>query len=310
MILDRQNGGYGKAMNAGMRASTGEFFAILEPDDYYMPTMLEKLYDRANKDNLDFIRSDYKRFVTDEHGNKIFTTIKVINDDTKYNKVLDPANDYTLFNARMENWTGIYRLSFLRKNNISFNESPGAAFQDNGFWFQTYCWAHRIEYYNEAFYCYRTDNSASSINQTNKVFVMLDEYQWIESWLRRHEELCKQFIGVFYYKKTHNCEFAFSRLADQFQLPFLKRYAEEYQQAFARGEVDESLFWPEEIERLKAIVENPEKYLSDYRQGITDAQKYQKALSQGKTALFKYYLQKEGLLSTLSRSLKSILHKL
>lgn len=107
----------------------------------------------------------------------------------------------------------------------------------------------KIMVVNEGFYCYRVDNAASSINQTDKVFVMLDEYKWIENWLRSKPELYSKFIGVFHYKKTHNCEFALSRLAPEFKLPFLQRYAEEYKAAYAANEIDENLFHEEELER-------------------------------------------------------------
>ena len=177
---------------------------ILEPDDYLKPEMFQKLYNRAIQDDLDFVRSDYYRLTTDEKGVDHLEKEPICNKSSYYNKVLNPQTNVDL-------------------HNIKFNESPGAGFQDNGFWFQSYCWATKIAVLDEAFYCYRQDNAASSINQSNKVFVMLDEYQWIENWLRSNPELCQKFIGIFEYKKTHNCEFAFSRLADEFQLPFLEK---------------------------------------------------------------------------------------
>ena len=33
-IIDKENGGYGIAMNMGLKAATGEYIGILEPDDY------------------------------------------------------------------------------------------------------------------------------------------------------------------------------------------------------------------------------------------------------------------------------------
>lgn len=306
VVLDRPNGGYGKGMNAGINAARGEYIAILEPDDFILPTMYEKLYGIAKKYDLDFVRSDYNRFVTNKNNDRVFTRVKVISDEDKYGRVLNPQEDLSLFNARMENWTGIYKHSFLQNNNIVFNESPGAAFQDNGFWFQTYCWATKIAYYDEAFYCYRTDNPASSINQTDKVFVMLDEYKWIENWLRSHPDLCKKFIGIFQYKKTHNCEFAFSRLAEQFQLPFLERYSSEYRDAFKRNEIDESLFWPDELIRLEEIVSDPRLYLEKYKEGKTDSQQFNTAANKGKVALFRYYVKTQGLGVAIKLALKSI----
>lgn len=305
-VIDKPNGGYGNAMNVGISNATGEYVGILEPDDYLKPEMFQKLYNRAIQDDLDFVRSDYYRLTTDEKGVDHLEKEPICNKSSYYNKVLNPQTNVDLFNIRMENWTGIYKRSWLAEHDIKFNESPGAGFQDNGFWFQSYCWATKIAVLDEAFYCYRQDNAASSINQSNKVFVMLDEYQWIENWLRSNPELCQKFIGIFEYKKTHNCEFAFSRLADEFQLPFLERYGAEYKKAFDNNEVDEKLFWPDELKRLKAIVANPESYVIELRNNRSKKSAIDAAQEKGKLAVFSYYMKEEGIGPALKRAFSSI----
>lgn len=294
-IVNRPNGGYGRAMNIGIDAAVGDYIGILEPDDYLKPTMYEKLYTTALENNLDFIRSDYYRLTTNANGEEKLQRERLCNKEDYYGSILNPQDNLDLFNIRMENWTGIYKRSWLNEHNIRFNESPGASFQDNSFWFQTYCWATRIAVYDEAFYCYRVDNSASSINQPNKVFTMLDEYKWIENWLRSQPQLAERFLGIFLYKKTHNCEFAFSRLAEEYQLPFLERYASEYRKCIAANELDESFFWPDELNRLKSIVADPIAYLDAYRRGSDPTSQLEEARRQGKLTLFNYYRRSEGL---------------
>lgn len=306
IILDRPNGGYGKAMNIGIAEATGKYIGILEPDDYLMPTMYEKLFKQAEKDNLNFIRSDYYRLTTADDGTENLSRVHIANKPSYYDTVLNPQVNLDLFNIRMENWTGIFNRSWLKEHEIVFNESPGAGFQDNGFWFQTYCWADKIEIYNEAFYCYRVDNAASSINQPNKVFTMLDEYQWIEKWIRSHPDLAARFMGIFLYKKTHNCEFAFSRLGEDYQLAFLKRYSEEYRKAIENGELEEKFFWPEELSRLKQIVDDPAAYLELYRNGLDSDTELSRARNKGKVSLFKYYCKHEGIRSALRHALNSL----
>lgn len=306
-IIDKANGGYGHTMNKGLAAATGEYVGILEPDDYLKPSMFERLYNRAKIDDLDFVRSNYYRFYTDENGIEHFTEEKVCNKGSYYNKTLSPQDNLDLFNIRMENWTGIYKNSWLKLNEIRFNESPGAAFQDNGFWFQTYCLATKIAVLDEAFYCYRQDNAASSINQSNKVFTMLDEYSWIENWLDCHPELRRKYIGIFEYKKTHNCEFAFSRLSPEFQLPFMERYAKEYRKAFEQGDVDESFFWPNELSRLIQITEDPKKYVLSLNNPENTNAQLKDAQARGHFALFKYYTRTEGVTSALKRTIMHIM---
>lgn len=117
---------------------------------------------------------------------------------------------------------------------------------------------------DEPFYHYRVDNSASSINQSNKIYVMLDEYDWIRDFLRKNPELEEHFVGIFNYVRTFNLNFAFSILAPEFRLEFARRYADTYRKARDRGELDPTLFWPDEWARVEAIMASPEDYVEAY----------------------------------------------
>lgn len=302
-IINKPNGGYGQTMNTGIAAATGEYIGILEPDDYLKSQMYETLYNNAKQYNLDFARSDYYRLTTDENGVEHLQREPICFKAEYYDTVLNPHTNIDLFNIRMENWTGIFKRKWIIDNNIRFNESPGASFQDNGFWFQSYCHATRIMVVNEGFYCYRVDNATSSINQTDKVFVMLDEYRWIESWLKSQPDLFEKFIGIFHYKKTHNCEFALSRLAPDYKLPFLQRYANEYRAAYAHHEIDESLFQEDELKRMHALISSPEEYLQESQRQMERDQRLESARRKGRISLFFAYAREDGIISATKRTI-------
>src|SRR5574344_2619201 len=57
IVINKKNGGYGQACNVGLDAATGEYLAILEPDDYIEPQMYEDLYEAAVKNSLDIVKS-------------------------------------------------------------------------------------------------------------------------------------------------------------------------------------------------------------------------------------------------------------
>lgn len=263
-IIDKPNAGYGHSMNVGLDNCTGEFFAILEPDDYVSTSMYKELYEIASKNNLDFIRSDFYRFRDRANDRKMYYHELTLN-QSYYNKILSPQDNLDLFNVRMQNWTGLYSVDFLNRNQIRFHESPGASYQDNGFWFQTYCYAKKIYLVNKPYYYYRWDNPASSTKQNNKVYAMLDEYKWIrEEILEKHPLLKERFMGIYQYKKMHNCDFGFSLLAKEYRMPFLMRYSEEYKEARDAGEINPSFFTPFEWEHLLQIINSPEAYCEEY----------------------------------------------
>ena len=303
ILVDRSNGGYGCAMNAGMAEARGRYVGIVESDDYVASDMYEKLYRCIEENELDMVRSDFYKFWTRPDGTREVRREELTPKQEQYNVVIDPREEKDIFNAQMMNWTGLYRASFLRENGICHHESPGASYQENGFWFQTFCHARRVMLLPEPFYYYRQDNAASSINQNNKVFCMLDEYRWIEDWLRSNSELADEFIGLFHYKKTHNLNFAFSLLAEEFQMPFLERYAQEYRVAQRAGELDQSFFWPDEWKTVCAIMEDPEDYRRSFNAIRIDApiedrgcdSGYNEAREKGLVSAFFWVARSEGI---------------
>jgi len=226
-IIDKENAGYGHTMNIGMDMAKGKYIAIIESDDYVELNMLQYLYETAEKNNVDIVKSDYYTFKT---NNK-----KVVQEYEKtcldkleyYNKILSPVKNKNIFYFQMNTWTGIYRRDFLIENNIRHNETPGASYQDNGFWFQTLSQANSIMFVDKAFYHYRQDNPNSSINSSGKVFCMNEEYDFIFSFILANPTIKKEFILQYFHKRFYNYMHTYSRIADEFKLPFLKRFSEE-----------------------------------------------------------------------------------
>ena len=85
-VISQKNGGYGKAVNAGLKAASGEYVAILESDDWADSEMYETLYNLAAAQNLDVIKADYYRYWSDGR-NKI---VKI--GANNYNQVFQQIN--------------------------------------------------------------------------------------------------------------------------------------------------------------------------------------------------------------------------
>ena len=266
-VIHKPNGGYGHTMNVGMDAATGEYFAILESDDIIKPNMYEVLYGLAKANDVDVIKSDHEVFVGDEND-RIFTYMSLTEKQHYYYRVLHPAKNPDIFNARMQTWSGLYKLSFLRQNGIRHNETPGASYQDNGFWFQTFAWANRVYFVDRAFYMLRRDNPNSSVKNRGKVFCIFDEYAFVEKRLREDKLREAAFISIFHKKKCDNCRYHYTRIADEFKMDFLRRMSDEFKTARAAGELDKSLFYGHGYEDLCMIMDEPE--LFNARFGIND----------------------------------------
>lgn len=134
-VINKPNSGYGHTMNVGMDAATGEYIGIVESDDYVKQDMYETLCNIAAEQDLDLIKADFYRFTNE--GGKLSLQYNRLAEQFPgyYNKVLRPYNDLILFRFIMNTWSGIYKRDFLNAHGIRHNETQGASFQDNGFFF-------------------------------------------------------------------------------------------------------------------------------------------------------------------------------
>lgn len=258
-VIHKSNSGYGNTMNVGLDAATGEYFAILESDDIIKPNMYEVLYAEAEKNNVDFIKSDYEIFVG-EPDCRQYTYKSICTKSSMYYRVINPSTQLDAFNVAMMTWTGLYKISFLRQFQIRHNETPGASYQDNGFWFQTFAFASRVYFIDRAFYMLRRDNPNSSVHNRAKVFCIFDEYEFIEKRLRADKEKEATLIGIFHKKKFDNCLFHYGRVGDEYKLDFLRRMADEFKAARANNELDKQLFMGSGYRTLTDIMDHTQEF--------------------------------------------------
>lgn len=242
-------------MNVGLEAATGEYIGIVESDDYILPEMYEILYQTAKKYDVDFVKSDFKRFYGDKE-NRIFENVSIYDDKKYYNTILNPQNDPLLFKMYNTNWNGLFETNFIKKNKICFNETPGASFQDNGFWFISLAKATKIYCLTISFYMLRRDNPNSSINSKEKIFCMCDEYEYINGFLKKNPLLEKKFIKMYVFKKFHNYMFTYNRISDRFKSLFMERFKKELKKEKELNLIDENLFSKKSLNEINGILNN------------------------------------------------------
>ena len=267
VLIDKENGGYGKAMNVGLDRAAGEYIGILEPDDYVPLDMYEDLYEAAHAHDLDLVKADFYRFTTDdETGNMQLFYNHLDKDGTHYNQVLDPSQDPSLTKFIMNTWSGIYKKSFLDEHGIRHHETPGAAFQDNGFFWLTFVYARRAMFIDRPYYRNRRDNPNSSVNSREKVYCMNLEYDYIRTILKKNEDrtVWDRFKGYYNVKRFSNYLFTLSRIAPEFRVEYIKRISREFKTADERGELDLMLFGINTRKKLQILMRSPQEDYQKY----------------------------------------------
>ncbi|HHV10477.1 MAG TPA: glycosyltransferase [Clostridiales bacterium] len=250
---------YGYQMNMAMDVAAGEYIGIIESDDYVKLDMYEALYKIAKENGLDFIKSDFYRFTSKEDGSINSAYHNIAWQSKYYNKVIKPLEERIAFRFIMNTWSGIYRNEFIKGNSIRHNETPGASFQDNGFWFQTFTLAERAYFLDKAYYMNRRDNPNSSVFSKEKVYCICEEYDYIRSFLQKNNCLDKLKF-LFSYICYQNYKFNLNRIAEEYKLEFLEKCSADFRKMRDNGELDYSLFGKAEWEILLSIIDNPKEY--------------------------------------------------
>ena len=257
VLVDKENGGYGQAMNIGMDQATGEYIGIVEPDDYIALTMYEDLYNVATENDLDFVKADFYRFQY-EGDKHTYVYMHLSPEQTDYNTVFKPMERLSSFFYIMNTWSGIYRTSFLRARRIRHNETPGAAFQDNGFWFQTFMYAERAMILDKNCYRVRRDNPNSSVRNQSKVYAANIEYDFIRGLIMRDPKMWSQLKGIYWRKRYHNYDATLKRIAPEFIPEYRTQIARELKRGYSRSEFTQNDFGEREWTRVQDMMENRE----------------------------------------------------
>ena len=264
VIITGPNGGYGKAMNKGLDRATGEYVGIVEPDDYVSLTMFEDLYRIALENQLDMVKADFYRFERNEHGDMDMRYVYLDNTKQRYGELLHPYQDPSIIRFTMNTWSGIYRRTMLEEYHIRHNETPGASYQDNGFFFQTMVHSKCAMIVNYPYYRNRQNNPNSSVNSREKVYCSNIEYAFIRNLLMQDKDIWERFKYIYAWKMFHNYLFTIDRIGEEFRVEYVTKISREFKEAMQRGEFKKDVFTALEWKKIMMILENPEEYLDKY----------------------------------------------
>ena len=218
-LISSDHRSYGYQANLGIEHALGEYIGIVEADDHIGQGMYEALYWAASECDADFVRADYFEEYGSEPKNRYR---RLLSDNTLYEKIIDiSSHPECLLPDVVATWSGIYKRDFLENNNIRHNETPGASYQDTGFWTLTHLFAKRGYFIPRAFYHYRVDNPDSSTFSMEKPFCLCDEMHYVTNKIKEshykfeRQDICSKLWWIFYRKYKRNKETALSGILSE-----------------------------------------------------------------------------------------------
>ena len=159
VFLNKENGGYGSAVNLGIEHSRGKYFAICESDDYVSEDFYETLYIVAEEKQADVAvynayienREYFNHLVCDSYTPK------------KLNVMLSKEDlEDKILSASTAIWLAIYKKSFIQEKHIDLPETC-KVYQDVPFVAKVFSTSEKIAYVIGARYYYTRGRAEQSV---------------------------------------------------------------------------------------------------------------------------------------------------
>jgi glycosyltransferase involved in cell wall biosynthesis len=200
-VISQPNGGYGRAMNAGLAAAQGIYIGIVESDDTVDPRMYAELFKAADQTGADIVKCSFRRIFS----NRLQSEERGWYDAAGKRFSLKEHPELCRLHPAI--WTAIYKRRMLTDNRIVFSEPPGASYQDVPLFAETFSATESIYIIPKALYHYRLEsaNAFSSSNAIDeRVFYRLHNHRLARAvyekrglWdIVKYPELQREFITL------------------------------------------------------------------------------------------------------------------
>lgn len=203
-VVSQKNSGAAAARNKGIEKAQGEYLLFLDSDDFFEDDLVQTVYEKAKKLELDiliFQASEFNHITGEEKANKRFIEKKYLPEKEVFS-ALDVKE--SIFNiASPCPWNKLFKRSFILENGIRFQNLKRS--NDVYFVYTAMAKAKRISTIENRLVHYRVDN-AGSLQANNSLSPML----FYEAFKAVKEELIgsglyetfeKSFINV----ASHHC---------------------------------------------------------------------------------------------------------
>lgn len=199
LVRNQQNLHIGLSRNEGLKKATGEYVCFSDHDDYSELDMLEKMYQKAKKEEADVVVCDFYResqkgtfyFGFPHYGSELefrqnsFSTL--INSRSERGYTSNGANGLI--------WNHIYKREFLNQHHIIFKDNREMTYEDRLFLIEVYHYAKVIARLAGAFYYHVYHQESAGRNYNYKsVRLVINYLLCVYQFLKAHNLYEKESI--------------------------------------------------------------------------------------------------------------------
>lgn len=267
-ILSKSNGGYGQALNTGIKQAEGEYIGFVESDDFCKPAMFERLSEVARMNDLDIVRSSYYLYWS---APEIRCELVSSSPREACNRVFNPREYTECFYFHPAIWSMLIRSRTIMDNELKLLETPGASYQDTSFSFKLWACSRRAMVLQGAFLFYRQDNEESSINQQGKIECVPEEYREVEHYLLSKGKKDTCLLPIMMKRKFMAYLWNYERLSNDLHLEFAVMVAKEFCEAAKDGWLKKDLFSSNEWSDMCLIARDPQRFVALHDNGSSSS---------------------------------------
>jgi hypothetical protein len=165
----QENGGQASARNRALKLCSGEYVGFLDSDDFVRENMFEKMYEKAQKNDADYVACGYTD-ITYENGKEVELAHYVAS------KVALKTKDL-FFGALVSPFLHLYRREILEKSGVFFPE--GIIYEDTAFYLNLVPYIKKIQVIEEplAYRVRRRNSTTTTFNpiKVAQIFPVIDE---------------------------------------------------------------------------------------------------------------------------------------
>ena len=174
-IVTENNAGPSWARNKGLARARGRYVIFLDADDFFELTLLERMYERAERDNLDITISEYDLYndrratfeprIKSDHG-FIFEKSEIVSKNEYPDDIFQCTSNYV--------WNKLFRKDFLNEKELTFHQDM-RVFEDIYFVVAALSMADRVGKIHEVLVHHRVYSEQSRLRFFRKYFAKVPE---------------------------------------------------------------------------------------------------------------------------------------
>lgn len=187
LLINKENGGHGSTINASLAVATGEFYKVIDGDDWVNPVELDKLCDCLETAEADLVVNDYQEVYPD-HERRVSHRIDYEDGKVYPFEKICPKRDFSKHVFLMHEST--IRTERLRDVGTKIQEK--CFYADNELVFFIGLAARTVQFHDSCAYQYRLGLAGQSVS--------------IEGWYKHIEDIIKIELNLMRLYREHEDE--------------------------------------------------------------------------------------------------------